>query len=66
MSYWDGISTVVQEGLKLKSPNYDYTIDKLLNDGASIVYKASRSDGKTIFLKQFKEPTEHQEIIMIL
>lgn|SRR5574344_857869 len=60
MSYWDGISTVVQEGLKLKSPNYDYTIDKLLNDGASIVYKASRSDGKTIFLKQFKEPTEHQ------
>lgn len=59
--FWDGISTIIKDGLELKSPNYVYKIDKLLNDGASIVYKASRNDGKQIFLKQFRDPTENQD-----
>lgn len=59
--YWDGVSTVIKDGLKLKSPHYDYTIDFCINDGAFIVYKANRSDGKEIFLKQFKDPNIHQK-----
>ena len=59
--YWDGVSTIVSDNLKLKSPNYEYTIVELLNDGASTVYKANRNDGKEIFLKQFREPNIHQE-----
>lgn len=58
--YWDGVSTIIKNGLKLKSPNYEYNIDRLINDGASIVYKATRSDKKDIFLKQFKDPNSSQ------
>lgn len=56
---WSGVSTVIKDGESIASKQYTYTIDKLLNDGASIVYKANRSDGKTIFLKQFKDPNQH-------
>ena len=56
--YWSGLSTVIRDGEKLKTANYEYTVLNLLNDGASLVYKARRSDNKTIFLKQFKEPTK--------
>lgn len=55
---WDGVSTTLLPEEKLKSKNYTYTVKELINDGASIVYKAVRSDRKKIFLKQFKEPTE--------
>ena len=54
--YWSGLSTVIRDGEKLKTANYEYTVLNLINDGASIVYKARRSDNKIIFLKQFKEP----------
>ena len=54
--YWSGLSTVIRDGEKLKTDNYEYTVLNLINDGASIVYKARRSDNKIIFLKQFKEP----------
>jgi len=53
---WSGISTTLKEGETLQGKKYSYTIDKILNDGASIVYRAKRNDGKDIFLKQFKEP----------
>jgi len=56
MMEWIGRSTIIKDGETLKTKNYTYEIVKLLNDGASIVYKARRSDGKDIFLKQFKDP----------
>jgi len=55
--YWTGVSTTIKEKESLQGKKYSYTVEKLLNDGASIVYKAKRDDGKEIFLKQFKEPT---------
>ena len=46
--YWSGLSTVIRDGEKLKTDNYEYTVLNLINDGASIVYKARRSDNKII------------------
>ena len=57
---WTGVSTTIKEKERLQGKKYNYTVEKLLNDGSSIVYKAKRDDGKEIFLKQFKEPT-HQD-----
>lgn len=59
--YWDGISTVIRDGETLKTSRAEYTIVKLINDGASIVYQAKRNDGKVIFLKQFKDPTSNHD-----
>jgi len=55
--YWTGVSTTIKDNESLQGKKYSYTIEKLINDGASIVYKAQRDDGKEIFLKQFKETT---------
>lgn len=55
---WSGVSTTIKDKETLQGKKYSYTIEKLLNDGASIVYKAKRDDGKEIFLKQFKDPTQ--------
>lgn len=60
MEYWSGISDIAKDGSVLKSPHYEYTIEKLLNSGASTVYKARRDDGKEIFLKQFTNPRRQQ------
>ena len=59
--YWSAKSTTLKDNEILQSKRYEYTIIKLLNDGASIVYKAKRDDGKEIFLKQFKDPTSHSD-----
>lgn len=59
--YWNGIGTELKSGDKLKSKRYDYTISKLLNPGASIVYKAKREDGKDIFLKQFRDTKDNTD-----
>ncbi|MEA2019281.1 MAG: protein kinase [Campylobacterota bacterium] len=60
--YWSGVSTIIKDGERLQGrAGLDYTIEKLLNDGASIVYKAKRDDGKDIFLKQFKDPLENSK-----
>ncbi len=58
---WSGISTTLKDGETLEGKKYSYTIDKMLNDGSSIVYRAKRNDGKDIFLKQFKEPTSSMD-----
>ena len=54
--YWDGVSSTLKENEVLQGRKYEYTIIKLINDGASVVYHAKREDGKDIFLKQFKSP----------
>lgn len=53
---WNGISTIISDGSQIKSERFTYTIEKLINNGASITYKAKRNDGKKIFLKHFKSP----------
>lgn len=57
---WKGISTIIKDGETVRSSAYEYSIVKLINDGASIVYKAQRNDGKEIFLKHFKDPNQQQ------
>jgi len=59
--YWDGVSSLVKDGLIVKSKSFKYTIEHLINDGASTAYKAKRDDGKEIFLKQFKDTTEGKD-----
>ncbi|MBF0266200.1 MAG: hypothetical protein HQL46_13125 [Gammaproteobacteria bacterium] len=59
--YWKGVGTELKDGDKLKSKKYDYTIEKLINPGASIVYQAKRSDGKDIFLKQFRDTQDNTD-----
>lgn len=55
MRQWDGQGTVIPNGLGIGN----YTIESLVNDGASITYIAN--DGsKKVFLKHFKDPNKFQ------
>ena len=59
--YWDGGSSIIKDGFTVRSGNFEYTIQRLINDGASTAYKAKRDDGKEIFLKQFKDTMEGKD-----
>lgn len=58
--YWSGVSTLIKNGEIIKSNSFEYKILALINDGASLVYKAKRDDGIEVFLKQFRNPTRTQ------
>jgi serine/threonine protein kinase len=52
--YYQGISSIIQKGEKVKSKRFDYEIIRPLNIGLHNTYLAKNSNGKEVILKQFK------------